>query len=53
MDTALLNLHVQEMVKMSPLQGSFLEVLETSDAIAIIGAAVSAERSAAGPSPAK
>jgi len=46
-DTPLLNLYLQEMVKMSPLQGSFLEVLETSDAIAIIGAAVSAARSSA------
>jgi glucokinase len=45
-DTPLLNLYLQEMVKMSPLQGNFLEVLETSDAIAIIGAAVSAARSA-------
>jgi predicted NBD/HSP70 family sugar kinase len=46
-DTPLLNLHLQDMVKMSPLQGSFLEVLETSDAIAIIGAAVSAARTRA------
>jgi predicted NBD/HSP70 family sugar kinase len=41
-DTRLLNTYLQEMVKMSPLQGSFLEVLETSDDTAIIGAAVSA-----------
>jgi glucokinase len=43
-DSPLLNTYLQEMVKMSPLQGSFLEVLETSDEIAIIGAAVSAAR---------
>jgi predicted NBD/HSP70 family sugar kinase len=44
-DTPLLNTYLQEMVKMSPLQGSFLEVLQTSDEIAIIGAAVSAAQS--------
>ena len=43
-DVALLNLKLGEMVKMSPLQGSFLEVLQTSDEVAIIGAAVSAAR---------
>jgi hypothetical protein len=32
------------MVKMSPLQGSNVEVVPTGDEIAIIGAAVSAER---------
>lgn len=47
-DSPLLNTYLQEMVKMSPLQGSFLEVLETSDEIAIIGAAVSAARFATG-----
>jgi glucokinase len=41
-DGPLLNTYLHEMVKMSPLQGSFLEVLETSDETAIIGAAVSA-----------
>lgn len=41
-DTALLNMHLHEMVKMSSLQGSFFEVIPTSDEIAIIGAAVSA-----------
>lgn len=45
-DTALLNMHLHEMVKMSSLQGSFFEVIPTSDEIAIIGAAVSAERAA-------
>jgi glucokinase len=48
-DTALLNMYLQDMVKMSPLQGSFLEVLETSDEIAVIGAAVSAARSTPAP----
>jgi predicted NBD/HSP70 family sugar kinase len=48
-DVALLNLQLGEMVKMSPLQGSFLEVLQTSDEVAIIGAAVSAERTTRGP----
>lgn len=43
-DSSLLNMYLHEMVKMSPLQGSFLEVLQTSDEIAIIGAAVSAAR---------
>src|SRR6266571_1814568 len=43
-DNALLNQVLHEMVKMSPLQGSFLEVLPTTDQVAIIGAAVSAAR---------
>ncbi len=43
-DSALLNQYLHEMVKMSPLQGSFLEVLPTTDEVAIIGAAVSAAR---------
>jgi predicted NBD/HSP70 family sugar kinase len=43
-DSALLNQYLHEMVKMSPLQGSFLEVLSTTDQVAIIGAAVSAAR---------
>jgi predicted NBD/HSP70 family sugar kinase len=42
----LLDLYVHEMVKMSPLQGSSLEVIPTSDEIAVIGAAVSAAQSA-------
>ncbi|PYQ19175.1 MAG: ROK family protein [Acidobacteria bacterium] len=45
-DSALLNQYLHEMVKMSPLQGSFLEVLPTTDQVAIIGAAVSAARAA-------
>ena len=42
----LLDLYLNEMVKMSPLQGSAFEVIPTSDVTAIIGAAVSAERAA-------
>lgn len=38
----LLNFFVYEMVKMSPLQGSAIEVMATGDEIAVIGAAVSA-----------
>jgi predicted NBD/HSP70 family sugar kinase len=41
--TGLLDLYVHEMVKMSPLQGSSIEVVRTGDDIAIIGAAVSAK----------
>ncbi len=44
MDVALLNQYLHEMVKMTTLQGSFLEVLPTTDQVAIIGAAVSAAR---------
>ncbi len=40
----LLDLYLQEMVKMSPLQGSLLEVISTSDDLGIIGAAVNALR---------
>jgi predicted NBD/HSP70 family sugar kinase len=40
----LLNFFVHEMVKMSPLQGSAIEVMATGDEIAVIGAAVSAEQ---------
>jgi glucokinase len=40
----LLNLQLQEMVKMSPLQGSVFEVIPTSDQIGVIGAAVNAEQ---------
>ncbi|HEX6624153.1 MAG TPA: hypothetical protein VF064_10605, partial [Pyrinomonadaceae bacterium] len=42
----LLDQYLQEMVKMSPLQGSAFEVISTSDTTALIGAAVSAERAA-------
>jgi glucokinase len=43
----LLDQYLHEMVKMSPLQGSSFEVIPTSDVTALIGAAVSARRSAA------
>ncbi|MDT5268212.1 MAG: glucokinase [Acidobacteriota bacterium] len=39
----LLDQYLQEMVKMSPLQGSAFEVIPTSDVTALIGAAVSAK----------
>lgn len=42
----LLDQYLQEMVKMSPLQGSAFEVIPTSDTTALIGAAVSASRAA-------
>lgn len=42
----LLDQYLQEMVKMSPLQGSAFEVIPTSDVTALIGAAVSATRAA-------
>jgi glucokinase len=41
-DIGMLDRHVQEMVKMSPLQGSRFEVIPTSDELGIIGAAVNA-----------
>ena len=44
--TDMLQVYLHEMVKMSPLQGSAVEVIPTSDEIAIIGAAVSADRAA-------
>lgn len=40
----LLDLYVHEMVKMSSLQSSSFEVMATSDEIAVIGAAVSAQQ---------
>lgn len=43
-EVGLLHVHLHEMVKMSPLQGSFFEVIPTNDEIAIIGAAVNAEK---------
>ena len=43
----LLDRNVQEMVKMSPLQGSRFEMIPTSDEIGILGAAVNAARAAA------
>jgi len=47
-DLGLLNEYVQEMVKLSPLQGYVFEVVPGGDEIAIIGAAVNAERAAFG-----
>jgi predicted NBD/HSP70 family sugar kinase len=41
-DTALLSMYVHDMVKMSPLEGSTFETVETSHDLAIIGAAVNA-----------
>lgn len=41
-ETGLLHVFLHEMVKMSPLQGSYFEVIPTPDEIAIIGAAVNA-----------
>jgi predicted NBD/HSP70 family sugar kinase len=40
----LLDLYLQDMVKMSPLQGSKFEIVPASDELAIIGAAVSAQQ---------
>lgn len=48
-DARLLNMQLAEMVKMSPLQGSFLEVLPAGDEVAVIGAAVSAASQARTP----
>lgn len=42
--TETLQLYLRDMVKMSSLQGSAIEVIPTSDEIAIVGAAVSAEQ---------
>jgi predicted NBD/HSP70 family sugar kinase len=39
-DLHLLNRYLQDMVKMSPLQGSFFEIVPTSHDLALIGAAV-------------
>jgi predicted NBD/HSP70 family sugar kinase len=49
----LLHAYLHEMVKMSPLQDNTLEVVSTSDEVAVIGAAVSASRAtpAGAPSP--
>jgi glucokinase len=43
----LLDLYLNEMVKMSPLQGSMFEIAPASDELAVIGAAVSAGQAAA------
>jgi glucokinase len=42
-DVGLLDRLLHEMVKMSPLQGSRFEVVPTSDAVGIVGAAVNAD----------
>jgi len=47
-DIGMLDRFLQEMVRMSPLQGSFFEVIPTSDEDGVIGAAVNAERIAFG-----
>jgi glucokinase len=49
-DLHLLDRYLHEMVTMSPLQGSALELVEASDETAIIGAAVNALRVASGAS---
>lgn len=43
-DVERLNVDLHEMVRMSTLQGSLFEVVPTSDEIAIVGAAVNADR---------
>jgi predicted NBD/HSP70 family sugar kinase len=43
-DVERLNLDLHDMVRMSSLQGSLFEVVPTSDEIAVVGAAVSADR---------
>ena len=45
-ELGLLDQYVQDMVKMSPLQGSTFEVVLTNDETALIGAAVSSEHAA-------
>ncbi|HEY6293956.1 MAG TPA: ROK family protein [Terriglobia bacterium] len=47
-EVGLLNRYLNEMVKMTPLQGSRFEVVATSDEVGVIGAAVNAERFAQG-----
>jgi glucokinase len=42
-ETGLLHVYLHEMVKMSPLQGSYFEVIPTPDEIGVIGAAVNAD----------
>jgi predicted NBD/HSP70 family sugar kinase len=45
-DTAVVGMYLQDMVKMTSLQGSFFEIVPTSHDLALIGASVSAERKA-------
>jgi hypothetical protein len=40
-DLGMLNMFMQDMVQMSPLQGSYFEIVGTSHDLALIGAAVS------------
>jgi predicted NBD/HSP70 family sugar kinase len=40
-DLGLVNMYLQDMVKMSPLQGSHFEIVPTSHDLALIGAALS------------
>jgi glucokinase len=46
-EIGLFDLYLHEMVKMTPLQGSLIEVISTSDETAVIGAAVNAAQAAA------
>jgi predicted NBD/HSP70 family sugar kinase len=39
-DLGLLSMYIQDMVKMSPLQGTFFEIVPTSHDLALIGAAI-------------
>jgi glucokinase len=45
-DLGLIGQYIHEMVKMSPLQGSLFEIISTSQELAIVGAAVNAQRAA-------
>ncbi|MGA2114739.1 MAG: ROK family protein [Bryobacteraceae bacterium] len=45
-DTAVVGMYLQDMVKMTSLQGSFFEIVPTSHDLALIGASISAERKA-------
>ena len=47
-DIGVLDRILHEMVKMSPLQGSFFELIPTSDSEGVIGAAVNADRLVSG-----
>lgn len=46
-EVGLLSMYVQDMVKMSPLQGTFFEIVPTSHDLALIGAAISSRAEAA------
>lgn len=47
-EIGILNIYLHEMVKMSPLQGSQVEIISTSDEIGVIGAALNAEMATRG-----